>query len=158
MESGVFKLKCVRFKEHVFFRFCSSFYFIFFKTPNGPVSKLTNNRPSNQSKSNGHAGAGRLVASLRSHRPVCVLALKVERVDQPKERGKAITQRKASFQLGGSKRIGLLTPLYCRQIRWQLQQRWRPRSHPASPAGRAGCGRHTCPGASGISPKMAADQ
>lgn len=156
MESGVFKLKCVRFKEHVFFRFCSSFYF--FKTTTGPVSKLTNNRPSNQSKSNGHAGAGRLVASLSSHRPVCVLALKVECVDQPKERGEEITQRKGSFQLGGSKLIGLLTPLYCRQILWRLQQRWRPRSHPASRARRAGCGRHTCPGASGISPKMAEDQ
>lgn len=51
-----------------------------------------------------------------------------------------------------------LTPLYCRQILWQLQQRWRLQNRPAFQARRAGCELHTCPGASVCSPERAENQ
>lgn len=91
--SGVFKLKCYsyfRYKENVLFLIHSLFFFP--PATSEPGSTLTNNCPSNQSKSNSHTGASCLVAPLRSDRPVCVLAHKVERVDQPKQRGEEITR------------------------------------------------------------------
>lgn len=138
------------------------------KTTLKSFSELTNNRPSNKSESNGHARASGLVASLSSDWPVCIIAYKVKRVDQPKQRwgGKKNKERikthlrgkKWSFLSGGWKPIVSLTLLYCRQIRWQWQQRWRLQNHPAFQAQRAGCEFHTCPGASGVSPKRAENQ
>lgn len=131
------------------------------KTTTKPFSKLTNNRPSNKSKSNGHTRASGLEASLSSDWPVCKLAFKVKRIDQPKQRQKTTTHfcgKKWHFLSGGSKLIVSLTPLFRRQILWQLQQRWRLQNHPAFQAQRAGCELHTCPGASGISPETAENQ
>lgn len=52
------------------------------------VKLLTNNRPSDQSKGDGHTGASGLVASLSPNRPVCVLAYEVKGVYQPKQGGR----------------------------------------------------------------------
>lgn len=88
--SRTFKVKCYRslgcFKLNGFLIFRVVFQKRLIKTTTKPFSKLTNNRPSNQSKSNGHTRASSLEASLGPGWPVCKLAFKVKHIDQPRER------------------------------------------------------------------------